>query len=375
MRARSLSVVLALVATLAACTSGGSPDPTTEPDPTTTTSEPDPLAGWTLEEKIGQIVMVGVDLTEPQPASISSVTDAHVGNVFLHGRSSSGTQAVLDLVHQLTDQPTAHDTRLFVGVDQEGGQVQTLTGPGFSTMPSALDQGAMSPADLQTAATSWGAELAAAGVNLNLAPVVDIPTEAGAAQNMPIGHYDRQYGYTLQDVGPHADAFANGMAASGVETSVKHFPGLGEVTGNTDTTANVTDTTTGPGSVQIDSFTHAIQRGTSMVMVSTAIYTQIDPSAPAAFSPVVVDQLLRKTLGFAGVVITDDLSAAEQVAAWSPGDRAVDAISAGCDIVLASKDPTVLPEMISALTAKAQADPAFADLVDAAVLRVLAAKS
>ena len=242
-------------------------------------------------------------------------------------------------------------------------------------MPSALEQGAMSPSDLQAAATTWGAELAAAGVNLNLAPVVDVPTEAGAAQNAPIGRYDRQYGYTLDSVGPHADAFANGMAASGVETAVKHFPGLGAVTGNTDTAADVTDTTTGPGSVQIDSFTHAIQRGTSMVMVSTAVYTQIDESAPAAFSPVVVDQLLRKTLGFAGVVITDDVSAAAQVSAWTPGDRAVDAIAAGCDIVLASKDPSVVPEMISALTAKARSDAAFSELVDAAVLRVLAAKA
>ena len=63
------------------------------------------------------------------------------------------------------------------------------------------------------------------------------------------------------------------------------------------------------------------------------------------------------------------------MAAWSPGDRAVEAISAGCDIVLASKDPTVLPAMIQALTAKAESDPAFAQLVDAAVLRVLAAKA
>ena len=73
-------------------------------------------------------------------------------------------------------------------------------------------------------------------------------------------------------------------------------------------------------------------------------------------------------------MITDDVSAAAQVAAWTPGDRAVDAIEAGCDIVLASKDPTVLPAMITALTQKAQTDPAFAAKVDAAVLRVLAAK-
>ena len=368
------TLVAVLVGTLAACSGATPPEPTPSPSPTAA----DPLAGWTLEQKIGQIVMVGVNLAAPQSASISAVTDAHVGNVFLQNRSSAGTASVLELVHQLTAQvsaTTTHGTALFVGVDQEGGQVQTLTGPGFSTMPSALDQGALSPADLKTAATTWGAELAAAGATLNLAPVVDIPTQAGAAANAPIGHFDREFGYALDTVTPHADAFAAGMAASGVETAVKHFPGLGEVTGNTDTTANVTDTVTGPGSDQVASFTHAIQRGTKMVMVSTAIYAQIDPSAPAAFSPVVVDQLLRTRLGFGGVVITDDVSAAAQVAAWTPGDRAVDAIAAGCDIVLASKDPTVLPAMISALTQKAQSDPAFAAQVDAAVLRVLAAKS
>ncbi|WP_426593302.1 glycoside hydrolase family 3 N-terminal domain-containing protein [Cellulomonas sp. McL0617] len=369
MRGRALPMLVVVVATLAGCT--GSPDPTTS----TSAAAADPLAGWTLEEKVGQLVMIGVNLADPQPASISSVTDEHVGNVFLQNRSSAGTQSVRNLVDQLTDQPTAHGTKLFVGVDQEGGKVQTLTGPGFSTMPSALDQGAMASADLTAAATTWGGELAAAGVNLNLAPVIDIPTEAGAAANAPIGHYDRAFGYTLDAVAPHADAFAAGMSASGIETAVKHFPGLGEVTANTDTTADVTDTTTGPGSAQIDSFTHAIQRGTRMMMVSTAIYTQIDPSAPAAFSPIVVDQLLRKTLGYDGVVITDDVSAATQVAAWTPGDRAVDAIGAGCDIVLASKDPTVVPQMIQALTTKAASDPAFAALVDAAVLRVIAAKS
>lgn len=383
MRVRVAVTLGALACLLGGCTGSPSPAPSSSqsPDPATTGSQtdatpaPDPLAGWTLEEKIGQLVMVGVNLAAPQPASISSVTDEHVGNVFLQNRSSAGTKAVLHLVHQFTDQQTAHGTPLFIGVDQEGGRVQTLTGPGFSTIPSALDQGAMSPEDLTKAATTWGAELAAAGVNLNLAPVVDVPSEATAAQNAPIGRYHREYGYTLDTVGPHADAFAAGMTASGVATAVKHFPGLGQVTGNTDTTANVTDTTTGPGSVQIDSFAHAIQRGTEMVMVSTAIYTQIDPSAPAAFSPVVVDQLLRQTLGFDGVVITDDVSAAAQVAAWSPGDRAVDAIEAGCDIVLASKDPTVLPAMIQALTTKARSDPAFAALIDAAVVRVLAAKA
>ena len=93
----------------------------------------------------------------------------------------------------------------------------------------------MPAADLQAAATTWGQELAAAGVTLNLAPVVDIPTEQGAASNAPIGHYQREFGYDLSTVTTHADAFAAGMAAAGVDTAVKHFPGLGRVTGDTDT--------------------------------------------------------------------------------------------------------------------------------------------
>jgi len=362
-----------LVLVLAACSGGAAEAPTATPTPT---ASPDPLAGWTVEQKIGQIVMVGVNLAAPQQASIDAVTDEHVGNVFLQNRSSAGTQPVLDLVHQFTDQvsdESTHGVPLFVAVDQEGGQVQTLSGPGFSTMPAALTQGSMSAADLQAAATTWGQELAAAGVTLNLAPVADIPTEQGAASNAPIGHYQREFGYDLSTVTTHADAFAAGMAAAGVDTAVKHFPGLGRVTGDTDTTANVTDDLTSPSSDQVASFQHAVDRGTPFVMVSTAIYALIDPTAPAAFSPVVVDGLLRDTLGFDGVVITDDVSAAAQVAAWTPGDRAVDAIEAGCDIVLVSKDPTVLPAMITALTQKAQTDPAFAAKVDAAVARVLAA--
>lgn len=193
MRSRAVWGV-GLVLVLAACSGGAAEAPTATPTPT---ASPGPLAGWTVEQKIGQIVMVGVNLAAPQQASIDAVTDAHVGNVFLQNRSSAGTQPVLDLVHQFTDQvsdESTHGVPLFVAVDQEGGQVQTLGGPGFSTIPAALTQGSMSAADLQAAATTWGQELAAAGVTLNLAPVADIPTEEGAASNAPIGHYQREFG-------------------------------------------------------------------------------------------------------------------------------------------------------------------------------------
>lgn len=397
-RTRTTWIVVALVTTLVAVTavawyvtrpSAPSSAPTTgaptaSPDPspsgtapTPSTPSEDPLAGWTLEEKVGQLFMVGVDVSDPQQASYDAVTQRHVGNVFLAGRSQAGTGPTADLVTGLTSlvsDATTRGTPLFVATDQEGGYVQVLRGPGFSQVPTALDQSRIDPATLEADAGTWGSELAATGVNLNLAPVMDLVPEATAAQNPPVGYFDRSYGFTPDDVTSHADAFSAGMQSAGVDVAIKHFPGLGRVTGNTDTTAGVTDDVTTRDDESVAVFASGIDAGAVFVMTSTAVYTQIDPSLPAAFSPVVVDGMLRDDLGFDGVVITDDVSAAEQVQPWSPADRAVLTIEAGGDMVLASADPGLVDEMVDAVVARAADDAAFAAKVDAAVLRVLAAK-
>ncbi len=127
-------------------------------------------------------------------------------------------------------------------------------------------------------------------------------------------------------------------------------------------------------SPDVDVYRSLLEGGPALVMVSTAIYQKIDPSSPAAFSAPVVTDLLRGTLGYDGVVITDDLSAAKSVSGWTPAQRATMAISAGCDVVLASADPGVLPQMYDAVLAMAQSDPEFAAKVDAAARRVVTAK-
>lgn len=360
------------VPTVTHASPSATPTPTPSPSPSA-----DPLAGWTLEQKVGQLLMVGVSVHSPQDASYDAVRTYHVGNVFLAGRTQAGTGPVRNLSDSFTalvGPDTTHDTPMLVATDQEGGQVQVLRGPGFSDIPSALDQSRVDPAALQDQATTWGSELAAGGVNLNLAPVMDLVAQDQAAANAPIGAFDRSYGFTAGSVTSHAEAFSAGMRASGVETVIKHFPGLGRVTQNTDTTAGVTDTVTTRDDPSVQVFADGIRAGARYVMMSTAVYTQIDGSAPAAFSPVVVGDVLRGDLGFDGVVMTDDVSAAEQVQRWSPGERAVLAVAAGVDVVLASADPGVVREMATALVARAQEDPGFAAQVDAAVLRVLAAK-
>jgi beta-N-acetylhexosaminidase len=374
---------------LAACSTGGTSSPTSAPasgSPTpsatgtpTPTPAPDPLAGWSIEEKVGQLLMVGVNVAGPQQASYDAVTVHHVGNVFLAGRTEAGTEHVRGLVDSFTALASPATTRgvpLLVATDQEGGRVQVLRGPGFSDVPSAMEQSTLAPEDLRARATTWGAELAGVGVGLNLAPVMDlVPSPEAAAGNAPVGYFERNYGYDVETVTSHANAFSAGMEAGGVDVAIKHFPGLGRVEGNTDTTAGVRDTVTTRDDPSVEAFRSGIEAGAAFVMTSTAVYDRIDPSLPAAFSPVVVDEMLREDLGFEGVVITDDVSAPAQVQAWTPGDRAVLTVAAGGDMVLASADPGVVPEMTAALVSRAQSDPAFAEQVDAAVRRVLAAKS
>jgi beta-N-acetylhexosaminidase len=253
--------------------------------------------------------------------------------------------------------------------------VQVLRGPGFSDIPAATQQGATDAAQLTADAARWGDELAAAGVNLNLAPVMDVVADpSSAAQNAPIGAFHREFGYDRDTVEEHAGAVMAGMLSAGIVTSPKHFPGLGLVTQNTDTTAGVTDDLTDATAPSVGVAATLIGHGARSIMVSTAEYGLLDPGVPAAFSSVIVDGLLRDELGFAGVVITDDLSGAVQVAAWTPAERAILSIEAGDDIVLVSRYPQYAAEMIDAVVAKAHADAGFAARVDAAARRVLALK-
>src|SRR3954463_10612117 len=239
------------------------------------------VAAMTLEQQVGQVFMVGGPATGVAAGTISAIRDRHVGSVILTGRSSLGVAATAGIVNglqALTTPAATAGVRLLVATDQEGGQVQVLSGPGFSAIPSALQQGGLAPATLRQQAAAWGGQLAAAGVNVDLAPVLDtVPSPAAPAPNPPIGVFDREYGFTPATVASHGTAFAQGMADAGVVATGKHFPGLGRVTANTDTTAGVTDTVTTRGDAYLQPFAAAVGAGLPMLMISSAIYSRIDP--------------------------------------------------------------------------------------------------
>jgi len=329
-----------------------------------------------LATRAAQLVMIGVpaDGGDVPTVTADAVVGLGVGGVILTGR----TEVALDDVRALTDelQRLASQSRSRVGleisVDQEGGEVQALSGPGFSSIPPALTQGQLAPTALQRAAHRWGQELTAAGVTLNLAPVVDVvPT---GTVNAPIGAFHRQYGSTPPSVATDGAAFLRGMRAAGVATSIKHFPGLGRASGNTDTSTGVIDEVTTSSDPFLRPFAATIRAGAPYVMVSTATYTRIDPDSIAAFSPEIIDTMLRDQLGYDGVVISDDLGLAQNVTDVPVGQRAVRFVAAGGDMVL-----TVVPEqattMVRALTRRAARSAGFRRNLDTATTRVLIRKA
>jgi beta-N-acetylhexosaminidase len=331
------------------------------------------LGNLTLAERVGQLFMVGVDGDVAGPGLTAAERTYHFGSLLLN-ESGAGTAALAAqtaAMQELAPSGTS-GVRLFIAANQEGGQVQQLTGPGFATMPSELVQGTWAAGTLRTAAADWGTDLRAAGVNLDLAPVMDVVPRGTAAGNAPIGALDREFGFDPVTNGEHGTAFIQGMAAAGVMTVAKHFPGLGRVAGNTDFTSNVVDSVTTADDPGLNSFRNAVRAGVPMVMVALATYTRIDPTELAIFSPAVM-RLLRNGLGFNGVIVSDDLGEAAAVQAVPAVSRAVRFLNAGGDLVT-SQSLGPAEQMAAGVLAAASRSSAFQATVDAAARRVLAAK-
>jgi beta-N-acetylhexosaminidase len=285
---------------------------------------------------------------------------------------AAGVRTVASAVQALATNAATGRIGFFVAGNQEGGKIQGFQGPGFDTIPTALAQGSLTPATLKTDAARWGRQLASAGVNLDFAPVADTVPPGTDQQNAPIGQLAREYGHDPATVASHVTAFISGMRSAGVATTAKHFPGLGRVAGNTDDTGDVVDTVTTADDPYLGPFKAAIAAGTPFVMVSLATYTKIDPNHLAAFSPTIVGSLLRGTLGFRGVIVSDSLTA-QAVSSIPPATRATDFISAGGDMLI-SNFVTPAEQMAKGIASRAASDSTFRGLVDAAVTRVLEAK-
>ena len=330
------------------------------------------IATMSLDERAGQLIMAPM-FAGGNPADLSAlISTRHVGSVVLIGNWNNGTAAAKTAADALQSYAPSGN-QLIVSTDQEGGQVQHLKGSGFDTMPSAVAQGQMSADTLRSSAKTWGGQLKHAGINIDLAPVLGT-VQVKRSSNAPIGALNRDFGLDSNGNAQHGIAFIEGMRDAGVGATVKHYPGLGAVTGNTDfTTEGILDTTTTLDDEEIGAFNTTIKQAKpAMVMMSLATYQRIDSSAPAAFSSKIIDGTLRGSVGYDGVVISDSLSAAA-VSGIATKDLGVRLVDAGGALACIGDTSYVTP-ILDGIIARAQSDPAFAKKVTASATRVMTLK-
>lgn len=275
--------------------------------------------------------MLGVEGTSLGTDARYAIEELQPGGIILLGRNVVSPSQLRDLTEDL--QRAAHERSgqyLFISTDQEGGNVQRLL-DGFTRIPSAAAMGARGPAYARSVAGVAGAELAAVGVNMDLAPVLDVNDNP---QNPVIG--PRAFGTTPDVVVASALAFMDGLRGAGVVAVGKHFPGHG----NTDTDSHlalpvVRKTREQLEMTELVPFRAAAAANIPALMVAHVAYPALDPSlGPATTSSRIMTDLLRGEMGFAGLVLTDDMGMAGISAGLGPEEAAVQAFLAGADMLI-----------------------------------------
>jgi beta-N-acetylhexosaminidase len=322
------------------------PSPSPSPEPTQAASPP-------LSQVVARLLVVGFrGLTVAKATAVHAAIDSGgLGGVILFDRDQVTGEArnvaspdqVRALVGGLAG--LAGERRLIVAIDQEGGRVARLTPKyGFPAVESEAAIGATG--DEATAAT-WGGgiagTLADVGVNLNLAPVVDVNVNP---TNPAIGALDRSFSADPAVVARLALAEIRAHHAAGISTALKHFPGLGSATANTD--FGVADVTKTWSRKELDPFRAIIEAGEAdVVMAGHLVNGQLDADHPASLSRAIVTDLLRGELGWDGLVITDDLGAAAITTAFGEKEAIALAIEAGNDLLLIANQQSYRDDIVT----------------------------
>jgi beta-N-acetylhexosaminidase len=222
------------------------------------------------------------------------------------------------------------DMPAWVGIDQEGGRVARLRSP-FTEWPSMAVLGRSEDTALaRKFAGALAEELAAVGVSLDYAPVLDILTNP---KNPVIG--DRALGETPDIVAKLGSVIIEELQRQGVAACGKHFPGHGDTAADSHEELPIVEHAPDRlRAVEFAPFKAAIQAGVAFIMTAHVLVTSIDDEHPATLSPKIVQRILRDELGFNGVIVSDDLEMKAIANAYMPGDAAVAAINAGCDTLL-----------------------------------------
>jgi beta-N-acetylhexosaminidase len=328
---RLLYAVAALVAGLVAC-SAPAAGPTGH---LATSSRPrTQVQRLSLQQLAGQRIVYAYGGLRPPASLLAAIRAGEAGGVIFFAPNISSTsqlRAVIDELQRASLASPLH-TRLLMLTDQEGGEVRRLPGAPIRS-EKQIGAAADPVAAAASAGSGAGRNLRGAGVNVNLAPVLDVYRQSGNF----IDEFQRSYSSSAQTVAELGAAFITAQQRVGVAATAKHFPGLGSASRGQNTDLGPV-TLPSPLStlraVDEQPYVSAIVAGVKLVMTSWAVYPALDPHLPAGLSPAVIQGELRGRLRFAGVTITDGIEAGALARFGSVGNRAVLAASAGADLIL-----------------------------------------
>jgi beta-N-acetylhexosaminidase len=345
---------------LAACGIQRSPQPSASASATAAASptqspvpEPSASAGPTLRERIAQMLLVGFrGLTVDAAGEIvSDIQDRNLGGVLLFDTDQPthskvrNVESPAQLTALISGLQLLASTPLLVAIDEEGGLVARLDQRrGFPPTISAADLGARGDvAFTQEAGTKIAQTLASVGVNLNLAPVVDLNVNP---TNPIIGSLGRSFSADPAVVTAQAEAFIEGHRSVGVLTTLKHFPGHGSSTG--DTHLGVVDVTDTWSDVELEPFRNIVDDSLADAVLTAHVFnSKLDPEHPATLSQPTITGILREQIGWDGVVISDDMQMGAIRQAYGYKDALRLAILAGVDVLTIAQQQVYEPGIVA----------------------------
>ncbi|MEW6019565.1 MAG: glycoside hydrolase family 3 N-terminal domain-containing protein [Pseudomonadota bacterium] len=351
--------------------SGGVPEEETAPGemPLASASE-EMVKTMTLEQKVGQMMVIGFEGTAPSEAVTAAITKRFVGGVILYDRNIVDQAQVAGMNQALQQLATdaGHPVKLMIGVDQEGGKTRRFEdiGPFYSQPMIGEMNDAAAPAAQQQAASA-ARDLKKLGFNTNFAPVADVSSGWGSIMDGRSFSSDPEFAAEL------TAAAVRGYKNSTTICSPKHFPGHGSAGDDSHEALPLVESDLATiESTDLPPFTAAIEAGAPMIMVAHLDIPALDATGtPSSLSRPVVTELLRGSMGFKGVVITDDLEMGAITETGSVGDAAVAAVLAGIDIVMVAQTDENQQLVYDALVKAVKSGQIKEEQIDKSVVRIL----
>jgi beta-N-acetylhexosaminidase len=334
-------------------------------------AQPAPASAATFAQLVGQKLMVAMAGTTPSADLLGRVQRGEVGGVILFGSNITSAAQLAALTSKLRQAAVAGgQPHLLIATDQEGGSVKRVPwAPPTLSVPQMGSLGSASTATSQGRST--GVVLGCAGINSDLAPVADVPGSTSSFMYQQ----GRTWSFSASTTATLSDAFASGLEAGGDVPAMKHFPGIGFATLNTD--SHVVTITASKASLAagLTPYQAAIGHHIPMIMLANATYTAYDSANAAGWSPAISSGLLRTTLGFTGVSITDSLSGTAAARGVSPTTLAIKAAQAGTDMIMLTGSEAATKSSYVSLLAAAQNGTIPLARLQASYTRILALKS